>query len=90
MASLERQDIDLRDPTVSAGSAVEITPDNDTDIPRYARGLYVGANGNVRVALARDDNPVTFVGVVAGTVLPIRPRRVYATGTTASDIIALY
>jgi hypothetical protein len=33
---------------------------------------------------------VTFVAVPAGALLPIRPRRVHASGTTAASILALY
>lgn len=90
MATLDRMDIDRRDPTVSAGSASEITTNDVTDILGGSRALYVGGNGDVRVLLERDSTPVTFVGVVAGSVLPIRARRVYTTGTTAAYIVALY
>jgi hypothetical protein len=33
---------------------------------------------------------VTFVGVAAGSVLPIRVARVNSTNTTATNIVALY
>jgi hypothetical protein len=32
---------------------------------------------------------VTFVGVAAGSILPVMARRVYVTGTTATNIVAL-
>ncbi len=81
---------DSRDVTVSAGSAEAVTPDNDTDLTAVTRGLYVGGAGNVRVILDRDSSTVDFVGVVAGSVLPLRIKRVHATGTTATSIVALY
>lgn len=90
MATLDRSDIDRLDPTVSAGSGSEVTTSDVTDLLRGSRALYVGGNGDVRVLLERDSAPITFVGVVAGSVLPIRARRVYTTGTTASYIVALY
>jgi hypothetical protein len=34
--------------------------------------------------------PVTFTGVVAGTILAIRVGKVKATGTTASGLVGLY
>lgn len=50
--------------------------------------LYVGGAGDVAVDTA-DGTTVTFSGVVAGTVLPIRVTRVWATGTTATLILGL-
>lgn len=72
-----------------ATDAEPVTPSDTTTLGQLARGLYVGATGNVSVLL-RDGSSVTFVGVQGGTTLPIRCRRVNATGTTASSILALY
>jgi len=52
------------------------------------KGIYVGGDGNVD-AIDFDGTVVTFTGVVAGTILPIRPRDI-ATSTTATLMIALY
>lgn len=87
MADQERA-ID-RDKTVSAGSAEVVAPNDSTDLTRTTRGLYVGGAGDVRVLLDRDSAAVTFVGVQAGSVLPIRARRVY-TASTATNMLALY
>ena len=86
---LERTDMDRRDPTVPSGSFAAVTPDNSNDI-LVSRSLFVGGAGNLRVTGERDTGTTDFVGVLAGTVLPIRVRRVHATGTTASSIVALY
>jgi hypothetical protein len=37
----------------------------------------------------RGGNDVTFAAVPTGTVLPIRVTRVFLTGTTATNIIAM-
>jgi len=66
-----------------------VTPHNSTDFDNLARALYIGGSGNV-VAVGHDNVAVTFVGVPAGTVLPIRCRRVNATSTTATSIVALF
>ncbi len=51
--------------------------------------LYVGVAGNVEVVTVGGDN-VTFVGVVAGTFLPVLVKQVVAAGTTASNILACW
>lgn len=55
-----------------------------------SRGLYVGSAGNIKVDMAGGGSPVTFIGVPAGTLLPIEVARVYKVGTTASAMIALF
>jgi hypothetical protein len=52
------------------------------------RGLYVGGAGNV-VAVTLAGTAVTFVGVPAGSILPIEVLRVNATGTTAANLVGL-
>ena len=51
--------------------------------------LYVGGAGNVRVKMA-GGNDVTFTAVAAGSFLPINVIQVFATKTTATDIVALW
>ncbi len=74
--------------------AVEITPSDTTDLDEIPRALNVhkgtgGSTTDIRVLLWGDANPVTFTFQV-GFVVPLRARRVYATGTNATHIIALY
>ena len=54
------------------------------------RGLWIGGAGNVAVIADGDTAAVTIVGVLAGTLLPIRVSRVMATNTTATSIVALF
>ena len=49
--------------------------------------LYVGTSGNVKV-LTAGGNEVTFVGVSG--FFPVQVVRVFATGTTATNIVALW
>lgn len=53
-----------------------------------ARALYVGTGGNLTI---KDEygNNVTFVGLIAGTLLPVSTDQVMSTGTSASNIVAL-
>jgi len=53
-----------------------------------ARGIYVGVTGNITVVDPKGAT-VAFLGVPAGTVLPISTDQVMATGTTATDLVAL-
>lgn len=87
--ALERTDMDRRDPTVSSGSFAAISPNDSQDI-LVTRGIYVGGGGSLRVIGERDTSPTDFLGAVAGSVLPIRVRRVHLSGTTATGLVALY
>ena len=66
-----------------------VTPSDSTDLTG-ARGVYVGTAGNVALMAIGDSAAVTFTAVPAGTILPIRIKRVMSTNTTASTIIAIY
>lgn len=67
-----------------------VTPSDSTVFPfGLCRALYVGVAGNVTV-LSAGGAAVTFSGVPAGVILPIRCKRVNSTSTTATNIVALY
>ena len=51
--------------------------------------LYVGNTGNLRV-LTSSNADLTFVGIPAGSFVPVQVKRVFATDTTATDILALW
>ncbi|MEM7523154.1 MAG: hypothetical protein AAF360_05220 [Pseudomonadota bacterium] len=68
--------------------ASAITPSDGSDLPTVSRALYVGVAGDIRVATVGGD-VITFRNVQAG-MLPVRVRRVYATETTAADLIAVW
>lgn len=51
--------------------------------------LYIGTGGNLRVLTEAGDD-VTFVNVLGGTTLPVQLIRVLSTGTTASNIVAMW
>lgn len=70
-----------------------VTPSDTENLPETPDMLYVGGAGDVHVLERRPFNgtnrEVTFT-VPAGKYLFIRPSRVFATGTTATNIIALH
>jgi hypothetical protein len=80
---------------LQAGRAASVTPSNTADIPSVTGGenngcvLYVGGTGTVKVLTVGGDE-VTFSGVQAGTFMPVQVVRVYATGTSATNIVALW
>lgn len=51
--------------------------------------LYAGSGGNIRVLTTGNDD-VTFVGIAPGAFIPVQVKRVFASGTTPSDIVALW
>lgn len=71
--------------TSPPSNAASVTPDDATDLPFVSRALYVGTPGDLHV-LTHGGQDITYKGVSGTKVL--RVARVYATGTTAADIIA--
>lgn len=69
--------------------AYVVTPDDGADLGFTTRGVYVGVSGDLHVDLV-GGSEVTFVGLAAGVVHPLRVARVYATGTTATSIVGVY
>lgn len=80
---------DSNDSTAPASGFAAITISDSVDLTYVTRAVYVGGAGNL-VAVDEQNNPVTFTGVTAGTVLPIRVRRVNLTSTTATALVALW
>ncbi|HEC44796.1 MAG TPA: hypothetical protein ENI20_18430 [Bacteroides sp.] len=65
-----------------------VTPHNTNDLARDGL-LWVGAGGDVNV-ITVDGSSIVFVGIVGGTLLPVRIRRVLVTSTTASNMTVLW
>lgn len=72
-------------------NAVAVTPSDSTDLATpNSRGLYVGVTGDVVAIPFGGSSSVTFKALAAGVVHPIAVKRVLATNTTATNILALY
>ncbi|SLN77034.1 spike base protein, RCAP_Rcc01079 family [Roseisalinus antarcticus] len=69
-----------------ATRASTVTPDDTADLSHISSALYVGVTGDVTL-ITYSFETVTFVE--AHGIVPIRTRRVLATGTTAGAILAL-
>ena len=80
---------------LQAGRAAAVTPSNTVDIPSVTGGtnngcvLYVGGAGDLTVDTV-GGYAVTFVAVPAGSFIPVQVTRVYASGTSATSIVALW
>lgn len=74
--------------TSPAAQAHTVTPSDAVDLPRFTRAIYVGQTGNLRV-LTTEGDTVVLANVQGGNLYPIRVARVFATGTTAADLVAL-
>lgn len=66
-----------------------ISPSDVADLAAETRGLWVGASGDLALVLASGDE-VTIAGAVGGSLLPLRVRRVKASGTTAAQLVGIY
>ena len=66
----------------------EITPSDTVALDPIPSGIFVGTGGDLAVESA-DGNTVVFKNILDGTVLPIRPKYVDSTDTTATDLVAL-
>lgn len=66
--------------------ASTVVPNDDADLSHISSALYVGVLGDVKLVTYNFET-VTFVAALG--ILPIRVRRVLASGTTASGILAL-
>lgn len=75
--------------TSPSGAFASVTPSDTVNITGEPRALFIGTGGDV-VVVGQDDVAVTFANVQQGQTLPVRAKRVNATSTTASNIVALY
>lgn len=71
----------------SAAFVKQIIPNDTADLPFAARAILVGGGGTIK--LTSVGGTTETVTVVPG-VLPIQTRRVWAGGTTATALFALY
>lgn len=76
--------------TQSATGAVSVDVSAaDQGFDRAARALYIGGDGDVAVTMSEGQD-VTFAGLPAGTILPVNVITVLNTGTTATNIVAMF
>ncbi len=71
-------------------SIVSITTSDTVDmVTGPCRSVYVGVAGNLKITTPSGED-VTLVGLAAGIWHPFMAVRIWATGSTATDIFAGY
>jgi hypothetical protein len=70
-------------------AALTYTIYSQTDNPSNGCVLFAGGAGDIEL-ITVDDDTVLFKGIVAGQFLPVQVKRVKATNTTATFIVALW
>ena len=75
--------------TSTAQDHSSVTPDDGDQIDPPFRALYVGTAGDV-VITSLSGVDATYKNVAAGRILPVAGVKVKDTGTTATDIVAMY
>lgn len=66
---------------------VAVTP-SDTTVLNFA-ALYIGGTGDVTILPLDSSTPVTYHGYPGGAWLPCAGAKVMATGTAATNIVAV-
>ena len=75
--------------TSPANNAFSITPSDVADLPFVTRAVYFGGSGDLRILTAAGED-VTFLFVPQGVILPVRAKKVFASGTTATSLMGMY
>lgn len=70
-----------------ATKLVPIVPDDGADLPEFVRSICVASSGLVQVTTTGNTTATIFAA--AGAPIPVRVRRVWATGTDATGIVGL-
>lgn len=65
-----------------------ITPNDSADLPRTCKAIWVGGTGAIKVTTV-DGDTLTFAAVPVG-FFPVKAKRVFATGTAATSLIAVW
>lgn len=78
----------IYDDPAAFGVAVDISSTDHT-LPANSRAIFCGGAGNLKVDLV-GGSTITLTGVVAGSTLALRATKVYKTGTTCTNMTALW
>ena len=85
----DRFDTLLDTPSQPARQASAITPHASNEIDPLPKAIFVGTGGNVVGRAVGSSADVTFKNIASGQILDVRLQYVRASGTTATDLVAL-
>jgi len=71
-----------------ANDAFEVTPNDGADLESVTRGIYCGVGGDLHV-LMKSGREITFKNIAGEMNHGLRIAKIFATGTTATDIVGL-
>jgi hypothetical protein len=72
---------------VQATDAVAVTPSDSSDLANVSV-LYVGVGGHVKVT-TRAGSDIIFYNLNNGQFVPVQVRKVFASDTTATNLVAM-
>ncbi len=79
------------DTVASPGTrAVAITPHNTNALTDIPKALYVGVGGDITMRGLNGAADVLWKNVQSGQIIPFRAQFIRSTGTTATNIVAIY
>jgi hypothetical protein len=81
-------ELPVRD-TLAPENAVAVTPHDSNNLPQVATKLYVGGTGNIAMVM-KSGQVVTLNAVPVGAVINASFKRINATNTTATLMVAFY
>lgn len=88
---MKQSDTARDDASSPARNSYAVTPHDTNEIGTYMpKAIYVGTGGTIVMKLDGDTAASTFTNVPDGALMPFRAKVILATGTTASDIVAVY
>lgn len=77
----------LRNINMPAEDAFAITPHATNDLPQVTRAITAKVAGDVNVQTFKGNTVSIYVA--AGAIFPIRVKKVFVSGTTATGIVGL-
>jgi hypothetical protein len=75
-------------PNQPANDGFAITPNDSVDLSDVTRGIYVGGTGDIKIT-HKGGTTLTYFAVPVGTQLAVKAQRVWATGTTATNLVGM-
>jgi hypothetical protein len=79
---------DANDLAASFRGGAAIVTNDSADLARVCKAIWVGGTGAIKLVTV-DGDTLTFAAVPVG-FFNVRAKRVWATGTTATNLIAVY